>query len=321
MQELKDYLHTVLGISIQLKPISLDEQTDLPLFIRQMYALYQAELFGRQTILLERRNVEPITAYQLRKHSEMLEKTFNCPVVFVLPNIESYNRKRLIQKQVAFVIPGKQLFIPQLLIDLRDFRQSAQQQWEKLLPAAQCLFLYHLLKEPIETNNLKEIAEKLHYTKMTVTRAAKNLQEKGIATIEGKKEKRIIFGGEKKELWKKALPFLQSPVKKVYFLEHPPQEDFVYRASFSALSHYTNLADTDKAYFAVSQKDFETLKKKQIQIVHSNEADVHLEVWKYAPGVLAKGRVVDPLSLYLSLKNQQDERVQKALDTLLEKVW
>jgi len=321
MLELKDYLHAVLGISIQLEPISLDEQAGLPLFIRQMYVLYQAELFGRKIIFLQRKNIQSLTAQKLRKHGEIIEKALKLPVVFVLPFIESYNRKRLIQKQVAFVIPGKQLFIPQLLIDLKEFRQTIHKQQEKLLPAAQCLFLYHLLKENIKTYNLKAIAEKLHYAKMTITRAAKNLEEKDIATIEGKKEKRIIFGGDRKELWKKALPFLQSPVKKVYFLENLPQENFVYRASFSALSHYTDLAEGDKIYFAVSQQDFKMLKKKHIQIVPSGEADVHFEVWKYAPGVLAENRVVDPLSLYLSLKDRQDERVRKALHSLLDRVW
>ncbi|NOX87542.1 MAG: MarR family transcriptional regulator [Calditrichaeota bacterium] len=322
MNVVEQYLNEILGISVRLKPVPEREQTALPFFLKHLYTFKKGKLFGREIIFLEEKNDEHLTAAQLRKHSEIVEMAFNRPVVFILPAIESYNRKRLIQKQVAFVIPGKQLFIPQLLIDLREFQQTASKQREKFLPAAQCLFFYHLLKENLEPLNFKTIARKLGYTQMTVTRAAKVLERNGIATIKGTKEKYIVFGTDKKKLWEKALPLLQTPVKKVYFLEQPPQTNVVYRASFSALAHYTNLAEGNKKYFAVSQNDFGTLKmKKQIQVVPSSEADVHLEVWKYAPGVLTKDRVVDPLSLFLSLKNQEDERVQKALDALLEQVW
>ena len=143
----------------------------------------------------------------------MVEKAFNRPVVFVLPVLESYNRKRLIQKQVAFIIPGKQLFIPQLLIDLRDFRQPEQRHGEKFLPAAQCLLLFHLLKENTTGLNLKAIAEKIGYTQTTITRAARDLVEKNMINIEGTKEKKIVWQSDKKALWQKARPILQSPVK------------------------------------------------------------------------------------------------------------
>jgi hypothetical protein len=37
-------------------------------------------------------------------------------------------------------------------------------------------------------------------------------------------------------------------------------------------------------------------------------------VWSYKPELFAKERVVDRLSLYLSLKDNEDERVQAALE-------
>ncbi|GBD92470.1 hypothetical protein BMS3Abin05_00042 [bacterium BMS3Abin05] len=322
MKTVERYLTEILGFPVRLKPLPLNEPSGLPFFLKQMYAFYKTNLLGREIIFLEKRNDEPLTVDQLRKHGEMAEQAFNRPVVFVLPFIESFNRKRLIQKQVAFVVPDKQLFIPQLLIDLREFRQSALKRKEKLLPAAQCLLFYHILKENLQPFNLKTIAEILGYTQMTVTRAAKVLEKNNLGIIKGRKDKRFVFEQDKKTLWQKALPFLQNPVKKIYFLEHPPQADFVYRASFSALANYTDLAEGAKKYFAVSRNDFETLKKEQlIKIIHSSDVGVRLEVWKYAPGILAEDRVVDPLSLYLSLKDREDERVQKALDALLEQVW
>ena len=47
---------------------------------------------------------------------------------------------------------------------------------------------------------------------------------------------------------------------------------------------------------------------------------MEIEIWKYDPELLARKGVVDPLSLYMSMKNTKDERVEMmALDTLLEK--
>jgi len=322
MRSVEKYLNEILGISVRLKDLPKSKRSALPFFLQHLYAFEKGELFERDIIFLKVKSDEPPTAAQLRKHSEVVEKTLNHPVVFVLPPIESYKRKRLIQKKVAFVIPGKQLFIPQLFIDLREYKETVLKKQENLLPAAQCLFLFHLLKKDLQKFNFKTIAEILGYTPMTVTRAVKTLERHGLAAIKGTKEKRIIFGADKKKLWKQAIPFLQTPVKKVYFLEYLPQANFGYWASFSALAHYTNLAEGETKYLAISPNDFSVLNQnKKIQIVHSVEARIHLQVWKYAPGVLANNQVVDPLSLYLSLKDEKDERVQKALDTLLAQAW
>lgn len=46
-----------------------------------------------------------------------------------------------------------------------------------------------------------------------------------------------------------------------------------------------------------------------------------IEIWKYSPFILAKDNIVDPLSLIMTLKNENDERIQEAVESLLKKVW
>ncbi len=42
----------------------------------------------------------------------------------MLPTLRSFERRALIEQQVAFVVPGKQLYIPELAVDLREhFKQ------------------------------------------------------------------------------------------------------------------------------------------------------------------------------------------------------
>jgi len=43
-----------------------------------------------------------------------------------------------------------------------------------------------------------------------------------------------------------------------------------------------------------------------------------VETWTYAPDTLSTGPTVDVLSLYLSLRDNQDERVEAALEEAME---
>lgn len=323
MKETKEYLEEILGQEVVIEPLDPVEAKGFPLFMRQGYGFYQARLLGRDIILLTNNSEETATADHLKKHTRVVEKLMACPVVFVFSFLESYKRKRLIQKQIAFIVPGKQMFIPQLLIDLREFGQTVAVKKEKLLPAAQCILFYHLLIEDIESFPLKTVAQHTGYTRATVTRAVQSLVEKEIAVkVVENKEVKIRFHKKKKDLWQSALPVLQNPVKKTYFPEEPPHSDRVCIAGFSALARYTDLTENSRKYFAVAQKDFDILKKKeQIKVVSVNEHEICLEVWKYDPALLATNRTVDPLSLYLTLRDEKDERVEKELENMIDRIW
>lgn len=40
---------------------------------------------------------------------------------------------------------------------------------------------------------------------------------------------------------------------------------------------------------------------------------IAVQIWRYIPNMLAKEKIVDPLSLWLSLKDNPDDRIQMAL--------
>ena len=46
--------------------------------------------------------------------------------------------------------------------------------------------------------------------------------------------------------------------------------------------------------------------------------DIKVEVWKYSPALLSENGIVDKLSLYLCMKDSDDERVQLECDTLIK---
>ena len=75
--------------------------------------------------------------------------------------------------------------------------------------------------------------------------------------------------------------------------------------------------DTEKEDFYALQKSNELLN------ANTTEGKYALEIWKYKPlNIVSDNTVVDPLSLYLSMQDIKDERIEMALDQMLKKyVW
>ena len=87
-------------------------------------------------------------------------------------------------------------------------------------------------------------------------------------------------------------------------------------AGYSALSELSDMAPENERIFAMSQSEARGLDAEKIKKYNG----VQIEVWRYDPRLLAdKGRV-DPLSLYLSLKDSPDARINIAVESLLENV-
>jgi hypothetical protein len=322
MKRLQKYIRDVLGIEVNIKPFPGNNLAVLPLFLRKMYDLQKTWLFEREIILIQQNKSENFTTDQYLKHVRQIEQTYNLPVILVLESIEAYNRKRLIEKKIAFIIPEKQMFIPQLLIDLKEFRNVSKKKRETILPAAQCLLFYHLLKENIQGMNFKTLSEKTNYTQMTITRAATDLAEREICQIEGRKDKQIRFNADSKAIWEKIQSFLQNPVKRKIYIKDQIDQNLMYRAGFSALSYYTNLASDADECFAIASTDYLNLKNSNhLESTNRIEGHVSIEIWKYAPGILVNNRIVDPLSLYLTMKEEKDERVELELEKMIEKLW
>lgn len=317
MEDLKKYLKEALGIEIDLSPLKLDKLKTLPIFIVNEYDFQLIKLYRKDILLVIVKN--SFTSDRLRKHLDIINAAFNVITVAVIYQLEAYNRLRLIEKKIPFIIPGKQMYLPDLLIDLKEFGSSPKEQPVSMQPATQLLVLFHLQVESLEGINLKSIAEKLNYDAMTITRAVYYLHNTGLCTLQGTKEKFLHFESNKGELWKKTEPLMNNPVKKsIYYSGHPFGSDF-YKTNINALAHYTDLNDDVIEYFAVKPGYTQWIGGANLIKTSPLEGNICIEEWKYNPYLLAKDGYVDPLSLYLCFRNNPDERITMALDQIIEK--
>jgi hypothetical protein len=93
------------------------------------------------------------------------------------------------------------------------------------------------------------------------------------------------------------------------------------RAGLTALAHYSMLAQPAYTTYALNRQDWKALRQQhKIINVPAQDPDAsEIEVWWYPPALFAEGGMVDPLSLYLSLKADPDERTEAALEEMMEK--
>ena len=94
------------------------------------------------------------------------------------------------------------------------------------------------------------------------------------------------------------------------------------------ICEYTDLNPSKQQYFAIEKTVFYGLQKSNALVnLNDYEGKYAIEVWKYDPLTLVDElpndmAVVDPLSLYLSLRDSKDERIEMALEQIIEKnIW
>jgi len=322
MKNLQKYLNDTLGIQVELQKFQQEDIKGLPLYLRETYLCMQTMLFGKAVILMQQKNSEHFTVEQYRRHAEIFEKAMSRPVILVLNHIESYNRNRMIAKQIAFIIPGQQMFIPKLLIHLKEFSISTPKVSNRFQPATQCLLLFHLLTGSTEKMDLKMLAGKLDYSPTTISRSAKELKEHKLCEITGTKNKYLHFHKEKRNLWEEALPYMSNPVKKKIFTINFEQPLSALRSSYEALSYYTDIAETGESAIAISKDKYSQLKQKIHKLkTEDQESGQTVEIWNYRPQALSSRQFVDPLSLYLIFRDTEDERIEKAIESMVKKLW
>ncbi|MDO6435752.1 hypothetical protein Q4E93_34375 [Flavitalea sp. BT771] len=319
-----EYLERTLGAAVQMNSAEQSKKARLlPVYLDRSYRFFYGTIQGQTLTFAFATEPDVLTPGRLKKDAAAVANVLGYPVVFVLERLEAHHRTRLIQQKIAFLVPGKQLHIPFLVISLTDPEEKFRlPKLEKLRPASQVLLLYHLGKERLDSDNYQTIAQKIGYSAMTVRRAAEELEAYQLARKEGKGEKFIRFAASGRELWDKALTYLASPVKISYAINQLPKDVMLKKAGITALSNYTELAlpaQSSYALYEVQRKAFEK-KLQPFEIEYFGGGNIEIEIWNYDPGILSQGDSVDPLSLYLSISSyNQDERTLLAKEELINK--
>ncbi len=323
MVELKSYIRKVTGFDVEELGYPADALKRLPLFIREGYDFLFGEFYNHQIVFVEPKAADDVTPSQLQKQIPKIESAFANPVVLVIDDMTFYLKEQLIKSRISFIVPGKQLFIPFMFMDLSEQPKIRTTRTEYFSPSAQCVLIYHLWVESLEGLNFQEIANLFDYTPRTIGRCAKELEDAGVCRIAGSKSKQLEFSLNKRDIWEQALDYLVSPIRESKgLLSEPDEMRYYIVAGVPALSRYSKISSGRQKVYAMEAKIYRELRNKgEVMDTFLNEADMQLQIWIYDPISLTSDDFVDPLSLYLSLKDDPDERVQIELEKMLEEVF
>ena len=317
------YISETLGISPKFSEW-LDSES-LPYAIQSGYQFGKIMLLGKSFVYLLARNQSELTPSITAKHLNWIEERFGEQGILITEAIESYNRKRLVEQKVPFIVPGNQLYLPDLGIDLREYLRRVRKKPSTLSPSAQMVLFSYLLRKPcIETWTATALSDVLGTSKMTMGRAIDELASHDLVDVQAEgRQRRVIFKNDRQTLWKNALSHLRTPVQRRVYVEKEDNSVGVL-AGLTALAEVTMIVPPQRRVRAVTRKEWKaTQLNSRMRIIPKASADLaalELEIWKYDPKLLSTDGMVDPLSLYLSLKNETDERIEAACEDLLENI-
>jgi len=319
------YLFENLGVSARLN--HWEKERLLPRFLQDLYRAYFCHLLEHPCLVLAARSDEEISPAKLDKHVRKAgEFEPDADVIYLHSSISSFNRKRLIERKIPFVVPGNQMYLPFLGVDLREFfRKRPLEKPTQFKPSTQAVFLTALYSSPGERISLSLLAKRLQYSRMAMSRAFDEIEAAGLEIVFSKGRHRVLHVPENREhLFAEALLYLVSPVRKRLKIFGSISMSGLVPSGESALSMLGMLSEPAHPVYAASPKTWKH--KEQTEDIASisihDGASMEIEIWKYPPELFAVNNIADPLSLYLSLRHVQDDRVEIALEHLLkESVW
>ena len=162
---------------------------------------------------------------------------------------------------------------------------------------------------------------------MNITRAVQELAALGL--VEVKKSGRcdyvipISFG---KQLFEKARPYLIDPVQKRVFVKHLDIFNNLPFSGETALAERTMLNMPPVPCRAIDRREYKKHQERGLEHIdpawYSGTDYTELEVWRYDPRLFAVDGAVDVVSLAFSLENHKDERIEIAVDEMMEEyLW
>ena len=303
---------TIAGQQIELRNLSKQDQKGLWLELIANFKMMQFDFNGQVMLLLVAKGEVDYTNVQRRKISERIESIKHIPAVFYFDNLLTYERDRLVEQGVYFIVADKFAFVPTLIINRLSTKSEIK---ELFYPSTQYILLYHLQIESLDGLSLKELEDKVPYKYKTIAKSIKQLEALGLVSLEGSRNKKLVFELSGKELWDKASTNLIDPIKSIeYTSDVFPEGDI---GGISALSHYSMLAPEDVPT-RVLTAEWVREHKYSIPELHSFEDTQRIEIWKYPPS--GTSGYVDKLSLFLTLKDDNDPRVEKEIAIMMNKI-
>ena len=302
-----EYLDKVLGVKVIYEDV---EFKHLPNFIATRYRLQMVSMNEQKMIFLyPKTELEQIEV--LKKHIARVQKNENLPVVLVLKELSYRQKEYLIREKIPFIVDGKQIYLPFMAVYLQERCSAEKKSREEMLPSAQMLLL-HFIYGGAQELSTSQAAKDLELTPTSISRASRQLEEMGLLHIRKVGVQRIMQSEDSpKTLFQKAGDKLLNPIKRTVYIPKELVGTELLESGYSALAEYSMLNTPNVRCYAAER--ISQWKDVMTNSLLNSQVQVAVEMWRY--------NVVDELSLALALREDADERVEEAVEAMLNELW
>ena len=310
-----EYLNKVLGIEVVYMNGKFEH---LPNFIVTRYRLQRVSMNGQGVIFLyPKTELEQVEV--LKKQIARIQKNENLPVVLVLNELSFRQKEYLIREKIPFIVEGRQIYLPFMALYLQERCNAEKKPREEMLPSAQMLLL-HFIYGGAQELSTSQAAKDLELTPTSISRASRQLEEMGLLHIRKVGVQRILYSEDSpKMLFQKAGDTLLNPVKRTVYIPKELVGTDLLESGYSALAEYSMLnAPNVRCYAAERISQWKEVMTNSLQ---NSQVQVAVEMWRYNPRKLSTRNAVDELSLALALREDADERVEEAVEEMLNELW
>lgn len=309
---------TITGRTVRLRMRGKGQLKGVAIGDTLAYRFYDGEYHGMSLLFAEPKG--PVASPRnLALTADKISASLGLPVVYLLPSAPAYQRQRLIDREVYFVVSEKYAHLPMLVANERVRHKKAA---KALSPVAQYILLYHLQVESLEGLSANDVKGKLPYSYASITLGMTCLEDLGLCEriADGSKRKVLHFHRKGIELWEQAGSVFVSPVEQKVYCDGLDTQEAYPVCGINALAHYTHLNPDPERMVMMIASQFRSLAvAKAIQNPNEYDGNIVIEVWRYPPvtGSRETPLWVDKLSLALSLRDDTDARVEGEVEQLI----
>ncbi len=315
---METYLKETLDTNATVK--QWPKESVFPIYFRNIYNFYELKILNGSYLLLEPTNRVPLIK-DLVKHMKRIQEISDKLSILFLRRVNRQMRKNYVENRIPFIIGDNQMYLPFIGLDLRRTPERIKVAGESFSVATQIAYIA-LLYDKERGVTAGEFAENFGYSLMTGSRAFNALYDKKLVTytIGGETGRTKIYKRiEDPNYFKIGKRFLRNPVKTIVYTKKCPSGALI--AGLEALSKKSMLNPPDLPVRAISLDYFRKLEMETFirEEMTGYEKLIELQIWEYDPRLFTEQNGVDVVSLYATLQEDKDERVELALENLLRR--
>lgn len=308
--EVISYLTALLGEKITTEALSASERKRAGWLVN-FYALKAATLRGRRHILAFAKAGQHYTPVAVSKQLAMGRAALDVPFVFVPRELGRHDVARLIAANVPFVLAKRSLHLPESGLSVTRAPETPVLR-EVFSAPAQLLVIGYLLKRWGGEVSIADGMKRTGFSLASIVHAFQEIEHFGAGVRErgadGRSTMLRLKGAG--EIWSACRSRFFNPCKRTVGVLACPEGAAL--AGVDALSRISSLNEDEPTCFALPLKGFRALGLEELA---PDTAPCRLQLWHYPPKAVG-GDAVDAVSLYLTLADDPDDRVQIELEKL-----